>query len=142
MKSLKPENRDPAGEQESLRRIEAFIARVLFWGGLVSIGIASAGLAVYIAHGSLDSGIIEQLAGQTSAHAAPFASVRELTAASLNFSDPLAITGFGLLLLLMLPVVTVALLVPAFLREKDYRYSAIAGAVLFILFLAYMFGAS
>ena len=47
--------------------------------------------------------------------------------------DPLAVIALGLVLLLIMPVVSVAAAIPAFLAGGDRQYAAIAGVVLSML---------
>lgn len=46
----------------------------------------------------------------------------------------------GIALFILLPVLRVALMLVLFLRRRDYRFSAIAGLVLAIIFLGYVLG--
>jgi len=120
---------------EILRRIEILIARVLFIGALIAIVVAAAGILMYAAKGGLSSAgpsLQDQLRRQTGDQTAVFVSLSQI-ADSLKNGNPLAITEAGLMLLLLVPVITVALLIPAFFKESDFRYSAIAAIVLMIL---------
>jgi hypothetical protein len=46
----------------------------------------------------------------------------------------------GIALLILLPVLRVALMLVAFLRERDYRFGAIAALVLFIIVMGLVLG--
>ncbi len=48
----------------------------------------------------------------------------------------------GIGLLIALPVLRVAIMMLIFLVEKDYRFAAISGAVLFILAIGFLLGAA
>jgi uncharacterized membrane protein len=50
------------------------------------------------------------------------------------------IVAAGIALLILLPVLRVALMLAVFLRQRDYRFSAIAALVLMIIFLGFALG--
>ena len=52
----------------------------------------------------------------------------------------MALSGVGLILLLLVPVLSVALLIPAFIKERDYRYAIVATLVLLILLFGLALG--
>ena len=138
MKTLENRSERITVEGHSLRLIELLISRVLFWGALISITIAASGLLMYVREGGVVD-LQEQLR-QHSEHATAFTSVGEIISAVRTGSNPLAVSGIGLVLLLLVPVVSVALLIPAFLKEGDRRYSIMAGIVLVILVFGLVFG--
>jgi uncharacterized membrane protein len=51
------------------------------------------------------------------------------------------VVGAGIALLIMLPILRVTIMVAAFVRQRDYRFSAFAGAVLVIILLGFALGA-
>ena len=119
-------------------RVEALIARLLLWGGLVSVALVLSGLVAYAAHGGFAHHVIELRQPAPSARVGHppdvFVSLAEvlhgLTARPL---DPLAIVALGLVLLLMTPVLGAALAIPGFIATRDYRYAIIASIVFAML---------
>jgi uncharacterized membrane protein len=129
MKSLETER---FAGPDSLRAIEMLISRVLFWGAFVAVTIATTGLAIYLVNGGLASDLQDQLRNPPPNTIVSASATRVFQSLRAGF-NPLAVSELGLILLLFVPVVSVALLVPAFLKERDYRYAIIATAVLGIL---------
>ena len=143
MNDLESPNESTNPEREALHRIEVLISRLLFWGALVSILVAMTGLLIFIAKGGLSSGTLnlqDQLRQQSAKNAHVFVSIAAVITSLAHFSNPLAITTLGLLFLLLIPVITVALLIPAFFGAKDYRYSIVAAIVLVILIVSFIVG--
>ena len=140
MKAVDKRTQTRTAKQQSLHSIELLISRVLFWGAFVSIAVAAAGLLTNIFRGGLPGNLRDQLHHQTASASTTFTSVPQLIAAVRGGSNPLAITAAGLVLLLMVPVISVALLIPAFLKQHDYRYAIIAGFILFILLFSLISG--
>jgi uncharacterized membrane protein len=125
-------------EGRSLHLIELLISRVLFWGALISIAVAAAGLMMYVRSGA--GGDLQEQLRHQSVTLATFTSVGQIMSVIRDGANPLAISALGLLILLLVPVVSVALLIPAFFKEGDYRYSIMAGIVLIILLFGLVFG--
>ncbi len=129
--------RRPDEDREPVLHVEALIARLLLWGGLLSIVLVLIGLGLYASHGGFHGQVelhrVERPARQDHPSEV-FVSLSEvlhgLTARPVN---PLAVIGLGLVLLLMTPVLGVALAIPGFLAAADYRYTAIASIVFAML---------
>ena len=73
----------------------------------------------WVAGGVIAIGLIMPLLGGGGAHLMPGSGDRMVAA--------------GIALLILLPVVRVALMLIAFIRERDFRFAAIAGLVLLII---------
>ena len=121
--------------------VEALIARVLLWGGLVSGLFVLLGLTLYAAGGGVSARVLElHRLGRPERLAHPpdvFVSLGEVfRGLSARPLDPLAVTALGLVLLLMTPALGVAVAIPAFVRAGDRRYAAIAGIVLAMLLVS------
>jgi uncharacterized membrane protein len=93
---------------------------------------------MYVRTGGM--GDLQEQLRQQSVTPATFTSVRQIISAIGDGTNPLAISAIGLLLLLLVPVVSVALLIPAFFKERDYRYSIMASVVLIILLFGLILG--
>jgi hypothetical protein len=59
---------------------------------------------------------------------------------TLGFLSSTRIISVGILLFILLPVFRVFLMLLVFLKERDYRFSVIAGLVLLILVLGFVVG--
>jgi uncharacterized membrane protein len=119
-------------------RVEVLIARLLLWGGLVSVALVLIGLVVYAAHGGFAHHVIDlrQRAPTGRAGHPPdvFVSLAEvLHGLTARPRDPLALVALGLVLLLMTPVLGAALAIPGFIVSRDYRYAIIASIVFAML---------
>jgi len=119
-------------------RVEGLVARVLLWGGLLSVGLMLLGLVLHAGQGgfhghALDLGRTAQAEG----HAHPsevFVSLAEVFGGlGARPVDPLAVIALGVVLLLLTPVLGVALAIPGFVAARDLRYAAIATIVLTML---------
>lgn len=120
--------------------VEGLVARVLFWGGLLSIAFVVLGLALYAGHGTPHVDALDlQRVPRPERHAHPrevFVSVGEvLRGLAARPIDPAATIAFGLVLLLMTPVLGVVAAIPAFLAAGDRRYAAIGTVILAMLAL-------
>jgi uncharacterized membrane protein len=121
--------------------VEEVIARVLLWSGLLSALLVLLGLAWYAARGGFGRHVLmlhrlertARLAHPPDVYVSVSEVLRGLWARS---ADPLALTALGLVLLMMTPVLGVALAIPAFLREGDRQYAAIAAIVLSMLLVS------
>ena len=127
------------GENSQLP-VEGLVARVLLWGGLLSIGLVVLGLVLYATHGGFHAHVLElHRAVRADREAHPpevFVSVIEVVRGlSSHPIDPLAIIALGLALLLVTPVLGVALAIPGFLAAGDRQYAAIATVILAMLVL-------
>ena len=120
--------------------VEALIARILFWGGLLSIALVLLGLGLYAAQGGFHAHVLalHRVVGLDQAHPpGVFVSLPEvLRGLRARPPDALAVIALGLVLLLMTPVLGVALAIPGFLAAADHRYAAIATVVFTMLVLS------
>jgi hypothetical protein len=112
MKSTTP-NQTPSGHPV----LERLLAQTLQYGTWLASAIIAAGLAL---------ALIDLRLGT---HAAGLLSGTR-------------IVETGIVVFILLPVFRVFLMLLVFLKERDYRYSAIAGLVLLILLLGYILGMS
>jgi uncharacterized membrane protein len=120
--------------------VEGLVARVLLWGGLLSIALVILGIGLYAAHGGFRGHALElHRAARTERHAHPpevFVSLAEVFhGLAARPVDPLAVIALGLALLLITPVLGVTLAIAGFLADGDRRYAAIATIVLTMLVL-------
>jgi uncharacterized membrane protein len=118
--------------------VERTIAHVLFWGGLLSIGLVLIGLALYAAHGGFAGHTLElrqlSASGRDAHPPAVFVSLSEVVRGlRARPVDPLAVIALGVVLLLMTPVAGVTLAIPSFLVAADHRYATIAAIVFLML---------
>jgi uncharacterized membrane protein len=120
--------------------VEGLVARVLLWGGLISVGLMALGLVLHAGHGGFHGYVLalhrtprpERQAHPTEV----FVSLTEvLGGLAARPVDPLAVITLGVVLLLLTPVLGVALAIPGFLAARDLRYAAIATIVLAMLVL-------
>jgi len=120
--------------------VEALIARLLFWGGLLSVAFILLGLGLYAVHGGFHAHLSAPLRVEQSHPPGVFVSLPAvLRGLRAHPADPLAVIAFGLILLLMTPVLGVALAIPGFLAAADLRYAAIATIVFAMLVLSALF---
>src|SRR5262245_40086195 len=103
------------GDRQRLLRIEGVLAGLLRYGALA----ASAWLALGMVLGGLEG-----------------TSVRIPVPAAVSQ----ACLAIGIVLLIALPVLRVAIMSLVFFLEKDYRFAAIAGAVLAIITIGFLLG--
>jgi uncharacterized membrane protein len=127
--------RRPRATAGSISGVEALVARVLLWGGLLSVALVLLGLALYGAHGGFHGHVLRLERMPAGQHPpGVFASAAEVVRGlRTRPADPLALTALGLVLLLATPVLGVAVAIPAFLARGDYRYAAIAATVFSML---------
>jgi uncharacterized membrane protein len=95
--------------------MEPLLAWVLHYGSWVASAAISAGLLL---------ALIDSRAGTH----------------NLAMVDNMQIVTAGILLFILLPVLRVAIMLVVFLRERDYRFSALAALVLAIIFLGFVLG--
>jgi uncharacterized protein DUF1634 len=95
--------------------LEGLLARVLQYGTWLASAVIAIGLAI-----------------------APIDSHFGLCTA--GFLASTRIISAGIVLFILLPVLRVFLMLLVFLKERDYRFSAIAGLVLLILALGFVVG--
>jgi uncharacterized membrane protein len=121
-------------------QVEALVARVLLWGGLLSIALVVLGLGLHAAHGGFHAHALElHRTVRTERHAHPPEVFVSLTGVIHGLAarpiDPVAVIALGLVLLLVTPILGVAMAIPGFLAVGDSRYAAIAAFVLTMLVL-------
>jgi uncharacterized membrane protein len=105
-------------------------ARVLFWGGVVSIALMTVGVLGFALHGGL------------APDAAVFTSVSQVVRAVSQWPvDPLGVAGLGILLLMITPALGVVTAFVAFLAAGDFRYAGISGLLLIGLLISLVFAA-
>ena len=129
-----------AHHETSLLQVEGLVARVLFWGGLISIALVVLGLGLYAGHGGFHAHRLDlhrAVRPERHAHVPEvFVSLTEVfRGLAARPIDPVAIIALGLVLLLVTPVLGVALAIPGFLAVGDRRHAAIAATVLAMLVL-------
>jgi len=126
------------GDVSDLAAVDKVLSYVLRWGVVLSAAIVLLGVALFIAHGGA-RGVL--LASQV-APAGPDTDPRSpgTVLARLVPPDPAAVTDLGLLLLLVTPVVSVAILVVAFALRRDWTYVAIAAFVFAMLMVGFAIG--
>ena len=117
--------------------VEGVVARVLWWGGLLSVGLMLVSLVAYVGQGLPHA---EEIMVTVRDHHATGSGPDVFTtpaaisrALSHRPPDPLGLIALGLLGLLATPVLGVALVIPAFWRQGDRTYALIAAAVLGML---------
>lgn len=123
--------------------VERVISRVLFLGGVVSVGIALLGLVLHFVVQAIAARPheVERLAWRQATGHSPhvFVSVPEIwRALTASPPEPLALTAIGLLLLLVTPIVGVGVAVVGFRRERDRDYTVIAAIVLGMLLVSFL----
>jgi uncharacterized membrane protein len=110
---------DPAPDRNDRLQVEGLVARVLLWGGLLSLALHRA-----------------VTPKRDARQPEVFVSLTEVFGGlATRPVDPLAVIALGLVLLLVTPVLGVALAIPGFLAVSDRRYAAIAAIVLTMLVL-------
>jgi uncharacterized membrane protein len=111
---------DGAGSSDRLHRYVQWVLRVGLFGSVVAMTI---GLSIHLASGAEDAPAVR------------------LWALFQHTSDAgLALTAIGILMLALTPVFRVLVLVPLWWRERDYRFVAVALAVLATLALSVVLG--
>jgi uncharacterized membrane protein len=99
----------------SMTRLEWHLAALLQYGTAIASSVMGVGLLwAFIDHGS-----------------DPPASAR---------STPMLIVTAGIALLILLPVVRVAWMLCFYLRQRDYRFSAITAFILLVIALGFILG--
>jgi len=96
-------------------KLERVVAATLYWGTWVASSVAGVGLLLAM----LDSG----------------AAVREMVV-----QRDMRIASTGIALFILLPVIRVIVMLFAFLRDRDYRFSLIAAFVLAMTLLGLLVG--
>ena len=121
--------------------VERVVARMLAWGGLLSVSLMLGGLVVYALQGQPHVHDVLAVAHDRQAGRAVdvFTSLNDVgRALRQRPPDGLAITTLGLVCLLVTPVAGVALAIPAFWREGDRQYALIAAVVLAMLLVSFV----
>ena len=128
-------------EQEdlALRYVETLIARVLFWGSLVSVGVALIGLILYLSAADARKIDLVKEFSEQRANAEVFTSVGAILKAS-SLMNPSGIIGIGVLFLLATPIASITLTIITFLCAHDRRYAIISAVVLLVLILSIIIG--
>jgi len=122
--------------------VERAVARVLLWGGLLSVSLMLLGLALYAGQGhSHVREVMRVVQNREAGRAADvFTSLAEVgRALRQRPPDALAIATLGLLCLLATPVAGVAVSAIRFWRERDRRYALISAVVLAMLLVSLAF---
>jgi uncharacterized membrane protein len=120
--------------------VERLVARVLLWGGLLSISLVLGGLVVYAATGHPHARELVRVVHnrETGQAIDVFTSLGDVRRALVQRPpDPLAITALGLVCLLATPAVGVAVAAAGFWRAGDRLYAGIAAIVLAMLVLSF-----
>ena len=106
-----------------MRAAEVLAARVLFWGGALSLAVMALGLVGAVWAGA--------------PLAVTYSSVGQVARALAHWPvEPFAVVAAGILILLITPVAGVAALLVVFARSKDAEYTAISGLILTALLLS------
>jgi uncharacterized membrane protein len=119
--------------------VERLVARVLMWGGLLSVSLVLGGLAVYALQGQPHVRDVVRVVHSRQAGRAldVFTSLADVRRGlGQRPPDALAITALGLVCLLATPVAGVALAIRGFWHEGDRLYALIAAAVLAMLLVS------
>lgn len=126
----------------SASAVERAVARVLLWGGLLSVFLMLLGLALYAGQAHSHVREVMRIVQNREAGRAVdvFTSLAEVSRA-LRQRPPeaLAIATLGLLCLLATPVVGVSVAAVSFWREHDRRYALISAVVLAMLLVSLAF---
>jgi uncharacterized membrane protein len=117
--------------------VEALVARVLLFGGLIGLALIALGLGLYAAHGGFHQHVLQLSRPPGSAPPGVFMSVKQIVLGLRRRPiDPLAVSAIGLVVLMATPGVAVALAIPGFLAARDFRYATIAALVLAMLLVS------
>lgn len=123
----------------SAAAVERAVARILLWGGLLSVALMLSGLAVYAAQGRPRVREAVRVVQNRQAGRAVdvFTSLSDVGRALCQQPpDALAIAALGLLCLLATPVAGVAVATVWFWRQRDRSYAFISAVVLAMLLLS------
>ena len=126
-------------------RVEVLVARVLFWGGLVSIVLMALGVVGYAVRATRSGDVVNLqrlLENREQARSTEvFVSLDAIRAGLRQRPiDPVAIGALGIVLLLLTPVTGVALAVVGFWAIGDRRYTVIGAIVLGGLIVSFLLG--
>lgn len=119
--------------------VERAVARVLLWGGLVSVCLMIVGFVAYVEQGHPHVREVVRVVQNREAGGAVdvFTSLADVgRALRQRPPDALAIVTLGLLCLMATPVAGVAVATVWFWRESDQRYGLISGVVLAMLLVS------
>jgi uncharacterized membrane protein len=143
--------RSPADppDDTGTRKLEVLVARILFWGGLLSILIVCTGFGLHLLSEAGEAshdvvGEVTHPASASSGGQAPgvfVSGAQVIQGLRRRPLDPLAIIALGLVMLLATPILAVALTVPGFAVIGDYRYLAISLLILGLLAAGLLVGA-
>jgi uncharacterized membrane protein len=119
--------------------VERVVARILRWGGLLSVALMLSGLVVYVAQGHLREHEAVRVVQNLQAGRAVdvFTSLSDVWR-GLRHQPPdgLAIAVLGLLCLIATPVAGVAAATLWFWQQRDRPYALISAVVLAMLLLS------
>lgn len=128
-----------AGKGKSVFKVEVVISNILGWGVAVSLALMVLGTVLsfvradtYGRGGGTGEDLQRLIAAQDAIPHSPGWLLE-----GLRTLDGQAVIVLGLLLLIATPVLRVAVSVLAYVRERDWRYVAITGAVLLLLLLSF-----
>jgi len=121
-------------------RIERVLSAVLRYGVLVATFVILCGVAAFVAEGGLRAILLAPRGIPAGADADP-RSLR-VVLDDLITRRPAAITDFGLLLLIAIPVLNVIAAAITFAVERDWMYVRIATVVLAILIVGFVLGST
>jgi uncharacterized membrane protein len=119
--------------------VERAVARVLLWGGLVSVALMLTGLCVYAAEGPPHAWERTRIVQKHPADGAVrvFTSLTDVSRGLRQRPpDGLAIATLGLLCLLATPLAGVGVASAYFWRERDLPYALIGAVVLAMLLVS------
>jgi uncharacterized membrane protein len=119
--------------------VERTVARVLLWGGLLSVSLMLAGLLIYAAQGQPHVREVVRVVRNRQAGLAVdvFTSLHDVRRALAQWPvDALAVSTLGLLGLLATPVAGVFAAALSFWRHGDRQYAVVAAVVLAMLLVS------
>jgi uncharacterized membrane protein len=129
----------------TVSRIDRVVARVLLWGGLVSVALILGGLLVYAAAGHPNVREIVRVVHNREAGRSVdvFTSLGDVgRALTQRPPDALAVTALGLVCLLITPALGVAVAIAGFWRAGDHLYAGISAIVLTMLIVSFTLAAT
>ncbi len=135
--SAGPATVERRGEHEPVN-IDPVVSTVLRWGVLAAAALILAGVAFYVAASGARAILFAPRGVPPGAEANP-TSLR-VVLDELSPRQPAAVTDLGLLLLIVTPVVNVAIVLIAFVLERDWMYVGLAGFVLAMLMVGFVVG--
>jgi uncharacterized membrane protein len=128
-------------KSSELLRAELWISYLLRYGVLLCLFVIGTGLGARLVLGGSDAVVATLTAGQASADYCPHATPGALLGGVARF-EPDTVIEFGVVLLILLPILRVAFTSLLFLRERDWAFAFLTLAVLGILLTGLLFGKS